>query len=112
MSNFKFNFDAADQKVIEFTTKNQEFLRQIEMKIRGVRAQGASDRCDVITEEEAEHEVVRLEAAYNDVKKRMSKDELAEYKAVMKAHQPKVLSKEEQAALVKEMDKNKDRPSH
>lgn len=112
MSTFKFNFDTDDEKAPELTTENQKFLRQIEMKIAGVRAQGASDRCDLVSPEDAEHEVVRLEAAFKDVKKRMSKDELAEYKAIMKANQPKMLSKDEQAALVKEMDKNKDRPSH
>lgn len=112
MSTFKFNFDTDDEKAPELTTKKQKFLRQIEMKIRGVQAQAASDRCDLVTPEIAEREVARLEVAYKDVKKGMSKDELAEYKAVMKANQPKTLTKEEQAAVVKEMDKNKDRPSH
>jgi len=112
MSNFKFNFDKDSEKAAEFTTKNQEFLQQIERRIAGVTAQGASERCESVSVEEAEREVTRLQAAFKDVKKQMSKKEFAEYEAVVAAHKPKALSKEEQAALTKEMDKNKDKPSH
>lgn len=112
MSNFKFDFSSAEEKTIEFTTKKQQFLLDITRRMAGVTAQGASERCVAVTVEAAAAEVVRLQVAYDDVKKGMTKKEFAEYEAVMVAHAPKDLSKEEQAALVKEMDKNKDRPSH
>lgn len=117
MSGFKFNFDDTTQKAPELTTKNQEWLRQIEMKISGIRAFAkiGGKNGNHLTEDiilGGEREIVRLEAAYKDVKKRMSKEEKAEYKAVMKALQPKALTKEQQAAITKQMESNRDRPSH
>ena len=110
MSGFSFNFDKA-KEAIEFTTADQRFLEVITRRISGVKSSvGYED--NIITQEEADFEVERLEAAFADVKKRMSKAEFAEYEVVVEAHNSKELTKEEIAARNKEMDKNKDRPSH
>ncbi len=119
MTRFKFNFDDNTQKMPELTTKNQKWLRQIEMKINGIQANvgrvNPLTKAVILTEGEIQSskgEIVRLEAAYKDVQKRMSKEEKAEYKSVMKAISTQTLSKEEIAARNKQMDQNKDRPSH
>lgn len=112
MSNFKFDFSKVEEKTIEFTTKDQQFLLDITRRMAGVTAQGASERCISVTVEVAEREVVRLQAIFDSIKKEMSEEEFAEYEAVMAAHAPKEASAEEQAALVKKLDLNKDRASH
>lgn len=111
MSGFSFNFEDRDAKVLKFTTQNQRWLDDIERRIAGVKAQVLVEKCDV-TEEVAESEVARLEAAYKDVKKRMSKEEFVEYKQISEANRPKAYTKEEQAAITKQMESNRDRPSH
>ncbi len=67
---------------------------------------------NVVLQEQADGEIARLKLARKDIMKRLTADEKSEYKAHVAASKPKSLSKEEQAAAMKEMDKNKDRPSH
>lgn len=110
MSNFSFDIDVS-KKAMVFSTKDQERLEHITRRMSGVKAQALLEECDV-TEEAAELEVARLEAAFEDVKKRMSKAEFVEYEEVVEAHKPKELSPEELAARYKQMEQNKDRPSH
>lgn len=110
MSNFSFDIDVS-KKAMVFSTKDQERLELITRRISGVKAQALLEECDV-TEEAAELEVARLEAAFKDVKKRMTKKEFIEYEEVVEAHRPKELTKEEVAARNKQMALNKDRPSH
>ena len=110
MSNFSFDIDVS-KKVMAFSTQDQRYLDDIMCRIVGALAQAASEVCDV-TDEAAAQEVTRLEAAFEDIKKRMTKAEFKEYEEVVAAHKAKELTAEEIAARYKQMEQNKDRPSH
>ena len=117
-----YKFDDA-VKVVELSSQNLKFLANCDARIRGVEASIATPERiadarfghwpgDVLTQETADIELARLARARKDIVKRLSKEEKAEYKAYVAASKPKQLSKEEQAARTKQMDQNKDRPSH
>lgn len=117
-----YKFDDA-VKVVELSSQNLKFLANCDARIRGVEASIATPERiaavrfghwpgNVLTPEMGELEIARLTRARKDIVKRLSKEEKAEYKAHVAASKPKQLSKEEQAARTKQMDQNKDRPSH
>ena len=119
---YAFNFDTA-KGAIKLSTQNLNYLISCEEKVVGVLARvdtperlaclrGTSSG-QLFTQEMADREVVRLEAAIKDIVKRLSKDEKLEYKAYNDAIKaPKELTAEEQAAIIKQLDENRDKPSH
>lgn len=117
-----FKFDD-NKKAVELSSQNLKYLAQCDACIRGVEASIATPERiaearfghwpgNVLTPEAGEREITRLTRARKDIVKRLSKEEKAEYKEHVKAARPKELSKEELAARNKQMDQNKDRPSH
>jgi hypothetical protein len=117
-----FKFDD-NKKVVELSSQNLKYLAHCDARIRGVEASIATPERiaevrfghwpgNVMTPEMGELEIARLNKARKDIVKRLTKEEKAEYKAHVKAAASKKLSKEELAARNKQMDQNKDRPSH
>lgn len=106
----------------ELSSQNLKHLAHCDSRIRGVEASIATPERiaearfghwpgTVLTPEMGELEIARLTRARKDIMKRLSKEEKAEYRAHIKASK-KVLTKEELDARNKQMDQNKDRPSH
>lgn len=102
---FKFEEDKVDTTL----TENQRYLSQIERRISGLESTfklGPS----LLTQKQYDKEIKRLKAAQKDVKSKLSKAELKDYKIKTAGMSP-----EEQAAALKAaqkaMDKNVDKPS-
>jgi len=116
-----FKFDQ-EQKLVELSSQNLKWLADCDSRIRGVRASIATPESVaeaghhyagvVLSEEQGGRELARLEMVRKDLVKKLSKDEKAEYKDHVKASEQKTLTAEEQAAIVKQMEQNKDRASH
>ncbi len=116
-----FKFDDSKQAV-ELSSQNLRHLAHCVSRMRGVETSIATPERvkaarfghwnkPVLTPEMGEAELGRLERARKDIMKRLSKEEKAEYKAHVAASK-KVLTKEQLEARNKQMDQNKDRPSH
>lgn len=102
---FKFE----EGKVAATLTTNQQYLSRVEGRIRGLES---SFNCGngEITQKKYDAEHKRLAAALKDVKGRLTKAELKDYKIRTAG----MTEDEQRAALKKaqkEMDSNKDKPS-
>lgn len=111
---YKFKFE--EKKVVELSTENQVQLRWVERRIASVKTAIGNDQTDLtipLKTEAAEATLKRFAVAREDILSKMSKDEIAEYNAVMN---PVELSDEEaqaeREALTKRLNQNKDKPSH
>ena len=112
-----------EEKIKELSTPNLLNLAMCDARIVGAQASVATPQLvdnapggfwkgNVVLQEQADGEIARLKLARKDIVKRLSTEEKAEYAAHVAAAKPRALTKEEQEAAVKEMDKNKDRASH
>ncbi len=112
-----------DKEDTGLSTRNLLNLAMCDARIVGAQASVATTtlvdnapggfwKGNVVLQEQADGEIARLKAARKDIVKGLSKAEKTEYAAHVEASKPKAMTKEEQAAANKEMDKNKDRPSH
>lgn len=112
-------------KVIELTTQNLKYLDQCDRKISGTEESVLAARqlaflsgrglpiVDTpLTREEADREIARLQRARKDIVKQLTKEEKATYKLYLKSLEPKALTEEEIEATRKQMNENRDRPSH
>lgn len=118
-----YNFEKMAE-VPELTTQDLKYLSMIDGRIRGVEASiltverlkefkrvGRTAQIP-LTQEQGDLEIARLSKARKDIVKRLSKENKVEYKDWVKASAPRDLTPDEQEALVKRMNENRDRASH